>query len=169
MWIRRSDTVIPNLHYGALKKVDESVLEVIITVHNAVCAFVLGITEQRGEKKSMFVRPHVALTTAMDTCQGDYHKFCFCRDVLGIEECREEIITICGRQRISHSAVCCCFSVFEGDVRKKWKCLGGWGWRKGGGGGGALFPKEEKPHSHPHCTVLGWQTMCQMKVRLTPS
>lgn len=105
--------------------------------------------QSREGKKSMFVRPHVALTTAMDTCQGDYHKFCFCRDVLGIEECREEIITICGRQRISHSAVCCCFSVFEGDVRKKWKCLGGWGWRKGGGGGGVgwaggqRFPSEE--------------------------
>lgn len=106
-----------------MKSKDKSVLKVIIAVHNAVCAFVLGITEQK-EGKSMLVRPHVALTTAMDTCHGDYHKICFCRDVLGIEECREEIITICGCQRISHSAVCCCFSVFLQDVKKKWECFG---------------------------------------------
>lgn len=135
-----SDTVIPNLLYRAWNSANKSVLEVIITAHNAVCAFVLGITEQRG-KKSMFVHPHVALTTAMDTCQGDYHKFCFCRDVLGVEECREEIITICGCQRISHSAVCCCFSVFQWDVKKKWKCFGVEG--EGSGRGrrwGAMLP-----------------------------
>lgn len=122
MWIWCSDTVIPNVQYGALKSADKSVLEPITQCCLCFCSW--NYSTERGGK-SMFVRPHVALTTAMDTCQGDYHKFCFCRDVLGIEECREEIITICECQRISHSAVCCCFSVFQRDVKKKWNFFSG--------------------------------------------
>lgn len=38
----------------------------------------------------MFGCPHVDLTTAMGIRLGDYHKFVFCRNTLGIEECKEE-------------------------------------------------------------------------------
>lgn len=113
----------------------------------------------------MFVRPHVALTTAMDTCQGDYHKFCFCGDVLGIEECREEIITICGCQRISHSAVCCCFSVFQRDVKKKWKCFGvECGGRGRGSKWGATFPLWRNFLLICTYAVPGRQTICLKSV-----
>lgn len=38
----------------------------------------------------MYGCPHVDLTAAMDMQRGDYHKLFFCRNILGINECKEE-------------------------------------------------------------------------------
>lgn len=46
--------------------------------------------EYRMERKSMYGCPHVDLTAAMDMRRGDYHKLFFCRNILGIDECKEE-------------------------------------------------------------------------------